>query len=67
MATFKEANQARLQLKMNLSVYFWYVNSSVTNESDGYSVAVAVNQIDNKVRKIVPQVLNDVSIKLELA
>lgn len=67
MAMFKDANQVRLQLKMKLSIYSWYANSRVQTESDGYSIVVGVRQLDNKVRKLVPQVIDGVSVKTELA
>lgn len=66
MATFKEANQVRLGLKMKLSNYSWYVGSVVTTDSDGYSIVVMTKKIDNQVRKLVPPVIDDVSIKTEL-
>lgn len=66
MAMFKDANQVRLQLKMKLSVHSWYVNSRVQTESDGYSIVIGVRQMDNTVRKLVPQVVDGVSVKAEL-
>jgi len=66
MATFKEANQVRLMLKMKLHEYSWYSSSLVVLDNDGYAVIINVNILDNKVRKLVPQVVNDVSIKIEL-
>lgn len=65
MATFKEANQVRLSLKMKLSQYAWYNSSHVTSDSDGYSVVVEVSQIDNNVRKIISPVIDGVDIKVE--
>ena len=67
MSPFKEANQIRLQLKMKLSNYSWYSSSRLAAESDGYSIVVAVRRLDDHVRKIIPQVLEGVSIKAELA
>jgi hypothetical protein len=66
MATFPEANQVRLALKMKLSLYSWYKSSVVTAETDGYSVIVGVKTLNNTVRKIIPQVMDDVSIKTEV-
>lgn len=66
MATFKEANQVRISLKMKLSVYSWYSSSAVMSESDGYSVLVTVKKLDNHVRKLVAPVIEGVSIKTEL-
>jgi hypothetical protein len=65
MSTFFEANQSRLELKMKLSNYAWYHTSAVIIDTDGYAVVITVDRIDNKVKKIVPQVLNGVTIKLE--
>ncbi len=66
MATFKEANQVRIALKMKLSVYSWYSSSAVTSEADGYSVMVAVKKLDNHVRKLITPVVDGVSVKTEL-
>lgn len=66
MATFSEANQARLALKMKLSMYSWYNSSSVVSEADGYSVVIGVKRLDNQIRKIITPVLNGVSIKAEI-
>ena len=65
MATFKEANQVRLGLKMKLSHYDWYVSSTVINSNEDYAVLITTKQIDNNVRKIVPTVINSVDIKTE--
>lgn len=67
MTLFKEANQVRLQLKMKLSDYSWYSSSRLIAESDGYSVVIAVLRLDDRVRKVIPQVLDGVSIRAELA
>ena len=66
MATFKEANQVRLALKMKLSQHSWYNSSSVLSADDGYYVSVIVKQIDNKIRKTIPPVIDGVSIKVEM-
>lgn len=66
MATFNEANQVRLALKMKLSVYSWYVSSITHTVSDGYGVIVNVSHIDNNVRKIIAPVIDGVSIKTEV-
>lgn len=66
MATFKEANQVRVALKMKLSVYSWYSSSAIMSENDGYSIVVSVQNLDNKVRKIITPVIDGVSIKAEL-
>ena len=66
MATFKEANQVRIGLKIKLSQYSWYSSSAVVAADDGYSIAVYVNRLDNNVRKVVTPVIDGVSIKTEL-
>ncbi len=66
MATFKEANQVRVALKMKLSMYAWYSSSSVVSENDGYSIVVTCKRLDNQVRKLVAPVISGVSIKTEL-
>lgn len=65
MATFKEANLVRLELKMKLSHYYWFNSSMVTTDSDGYAVLISVRHIDNQVRKLIPPVQDGVSIKTE--
>jgi hypothetical protein len=65
-ATFKEANQVRLELKMKLSLYAWYSSSVVVSDSDGYAIVIVAKKIDNTVRKLVPPVINGVSIRTEL-
>lgn len=66
MTTFREADQVRLSLKMKLSYYSWYSSSAVISDSNGYSVVIAVKRLNNNVRKIVPQIVNGISIKTEL-
>lgn len=66
MSTFKEANQVRLSLKMKLAAYAWYHSSIVTNDPDGFGVVVYVKQLDNKVRKLIPPVVDGISIKTEV-
>ena len=66
MVTFSEANQARLGMKMKLSMYSWYSSSAVTTEKDGYSVVVVVKVLNNNVRKTIPPVYNGVSVKTEV-
>ena len=65
MATFKEANQVRLGLKMKLSNFNWYVSSAVISNNEDYYVLIIANQIDNNVRKIVAPVIDGVDIKTE--
>lgn len=66
MSTFKEANSARVSLKMKLSQHFWYTASRVIADSDGYSVVISVKKLDNQVRKLIPPVVDGVDIKTEL-
>jgi hypothetical protein len=66
MSTFSDANQVRLQLKMKLSMYAWYSSSTVVSVDDGFGVVIGVRRIDNNIRKLVPPVVNSVSIKTEL-
>jgi len=66
MSTFSEANQVRLVLKMKLVQYFWYSSSTVLSADDGFVVVVGVKQMDNTVRKLVPPVVDGVSVKVEL-
>lgn len=63
MTNFFEANQARLVLKMKLSAYSWYSSSTVISETDGYSVVIGVKVLDNQVRKLIPPVVNGISVK----
>ncbi len=66
MATFFEAKQARLSLKMKLSHYAWYNWSAIIAEQDGYSILINVKKIDNSVRKIVAPVIKGVGTKMEV-
>lgn len=66
MSTFNEANQVRLALKMKLSQYAWYSSSVVLSFNDDFGIVVYARHIDNKVRKLVPPVIDGVSIKTEL-
>ena len=66
MSTFSEANQVRLGLKMKLSNYAWYNSSAVINVNDGFGIVVVASRLDNKVRKIVPPLIDGISIKVEV-
>lgn len=66
MATYMEANQVRLALKMKLSVYSWYSASNVFSGDGDYYVTVFVKKLDNQVRKLVPPVVNGISVRTEL-
>jgi hypothetical protein len=62
MATFFEADQVRLQLKMKLSDYYWYCGGLVMPSSDGYGVVIQTRKIDNAVRKVIPKIVNGVEV-----
>lgn len=66
MTTFFEAKQVCISLRMKLSKYAWYNRSTVVMKQDGYSVLVNVKKIDNVIRKIIPPVINGVSIKMDV-
>jgi len=66
MVTFKEASQARCALKMLLSNYAWYCGSVVYFDSSEYGILVNVKEINTTTRKIIPQVINNVNIKVEI-
>ena len=66
MTTFKEANQVRAALKMKLSNYAWYSASGVFTVDADYLIVITVKKIDNQVRKLIPPVIDGVSIKTEL-
>lgn len=66
MAAFKEANQVRLVLKMKLSNYAWYRSSDTFPANDGWGVTITVAEINNKIRKMIPPVVDDVSVRTEV-
>ena len=66
MSTFSDANQVRLALKMKLSMYAWYSSSTVITVDDGFGVVVGVKRMDNGIRKLVPPVIDGVSVKAEV-
>jgi hypothetical protein len=66
MSTFSDANQVRLSLKMKLSMYSWYSSSTVVSVDDGFGVVIGVKHMDNSIRKLIPPVINSVSIKAEV-
>ena len=65
MATFKEANQVRVALKMKLSYFYWYNASGVFSGNGDYHVVVNVKKLDNFVRKQIPPVIDGVVVKVE--
>lgn len=66
MSTFSEANQVRLLLKMKLSLHSWYSSSTVLSLDDGFGVVIGVKQLDNAIRKLIPPVIDGVSVKTEI-
>lgn len=66
MATFRDANQVRISLKIKLSNYAWYSSSAVASTDDGYYVVIHVSRLDNQIRKVISPVINGVNIKTEL-
>ena len=66
MATFSEANQVRLVLKMRYSQYSWYRASVVASIDDDYGVVIGVKHIDNNIRKLIAPFVEGVSIKTEV-
>jgi hypothetical protein len=66
MATFKEANQIRVALKMKLSFFSWYNASTIFSGNGDYYVVINVKKLDNFVRKQIPPVIDGVTIKTEL-
>jgi hypothetical protein len=66
MPTFQQSNQVRLTLKMKLANYAWYITSVIYAVADGWEVAITVKKIDNKVRKLVPPVIDGVGVKIEV-
>jgi hypothetical protein len=62
---FNVANQVRLALKMKLSLYGWYRGSVVVMNNGEYNVRIHVKKVDNEVRKIIPQVVNGISVRAE--
>jgi hypothetical protein len=66
MSTFSAANQVRLLLKMKLSMYSWYSSCTVVSVDDGFGVVVGVKHMDNGIRKLVPPVVEGVSVKAEV-
>ncbi len=66
MSTFREANQIRTVLKMKLSNYSWYRGSGIFAVSDGWGITILVGELNNKVRKLIPPVIDGVTIKTEV-
>ena len=65
MLTFKEVNNLRTKLKLELSNYRWYVNSSVELENNSYFILVMISCYYQEISKIAPIIVDNVSIKYE--
>lgn len=63
MTNFNLANQARLALKMMLANYHWYAGSSVEIDGDDYCVVIYLEHINDEIRKIIPVVYGNISVK----
>jgi hypothetical protein len=66
MPTFLEADQKRVALKMKLANYSWYKSSSIISIEDGWGIIVIVEKLDNKVRKMIPPVIDGITVKTEV-
>jgi hypothetical protein len=66
MTNFFKVNQIRLRLKMKLAQYSWYNSSVILLSDEGFSIVIHVKKIDNTVRKLIPQVIDGASVKVEL-
>lgn len=65
MNGFKEANQARLALKMQLSNFHTYRGSSVIVSDDKYIILLHFSKPTKKMKNI-PSSLNGVKIKIDV-
>lgn len=66
VATFSQSNQAKLILKMSLSNYAWYNDCLViSDEDEGYSILVGTSHIDDSIRKIIPDRIGNVTVKIK--
>lgn len=61
--SFNAANQAKLAIKMLCSNFAWYKSSYVEYDGDEYVVVVSASKVDDAIRKIIPQIYNDVAVK----
>lgn len=67
MIDFKKAYQSRLLLKMKLVNYAWYNSSSILfSKENDYFINVLVKKVDDQVRKIIPSIINDVVVRIEI-
>lgn len=66
MITLRDANMLRTSLKVKFSNYSWYVGSMIIPNTGGYTIIVNVKDLNNRVRKVVPPVIDGVDIKVEV-
>lgn len=66
MATAMEAKQLHLALKMKYAVYSWYSSCGIMPGDGDYCVVIYVKRLDNQIRKLIPPVINDISVKTEV-
>ncbi len=65
MVTFREANHARIALKIPLSYYSWFKSLTVECENGQYFVAVMTTHIDNSVKDAVPPFVKGIEVRVE--
>jgi hypothetical protein len=66
MATFFEARQICLALKMQLSKYAWFGGTMVLPAKEDFLVVVQVHRIDDGIRKVIPVVKDGIEIRTDL-
>ena len=66
MLTLRDANMLRTSLKIKFSNYSWYVGSMIIPNTSGYTIVVNVNNLNNRVRKVIPPVIDGIDIKVEV-
>ncbi len=66
MITLRDVNRLRTSLKIKFSNYSWYVGSMIVPDTEGYNIIVNVNDLNNRVRKIIPPVIDGIGIKVEV-
>lgn len=66
MITLRDVNMLRTSLKVKFSNYSWYVGSMIIPSSGSYTIIVNVNNLNNRVRKVIPPVIDGVDIKIEV-
>ena len=66
MITFREANQAKLALKMMLSNYSWFLGAGVESDGDEYIVVINASRNDNLTKRTIPVVHDGVAVKTNI-